>query len=95
MVRAVFIGPCCLSVRGHAGQAERGRDIVCAGVSALVGALCAELTEIAPPELDITTAPGTAEIRCRPTEKARQAFRQTKLGLLLIMRDNAEYIDVT
>ena len=33
-----------LSVKGHSGYAERGRDIVCAGVSTLTQALAATLS---------------------------------------------------
>ena len=36
---------CRLRITGHAGYAPAGRDIVCAAVSALWGALAAELRE--------------------------------------------------
>lgn len=94
MIRAVFTGPCCLTVNGHAGQAEEGKDIVCAGVSALVYALAYTLTKLEPKELDITLQKGHAEIRCRPSKQTAQAFTQTKYGLMLIMNGYGEYLDV-
>lgn len=35
-----------LTVKGHAEYAEKGQDIVCAGVSALVGALAITLSDM-------------------------------------------------
>lgn len=94
MIRAVFTGPCCLTVNGHAKQAEEGKDIVCAGVSALVNALAYTLTEIAPKELDITLQKGHAELSCKSSKQAAQAFLQTKYGMMLIMQEYGEYLDV-
>lgn len=36
----------CFSCTGHAGQAEKGKDIVCAGISALCVALLERLTQL-------------------------------------------------
>ena len=94
MIRAVFVGTCCLTVDGHAGQAEKGKDIVCAGVSALVSALAYMLTDLSPDALDITMKPGHAELRCKPSKQAEQAFLQTRYGLMLIMSEYGEYLDV-
>ncbi len=43
MIHARWEAPCRLRVSGHAGYAPPGQDIVCAAVSALWGALEAEL----------------------------------------------------
>ena len=46
MVKAVYRpGECSLTISGHAGYAEPGSDIVCAGVSALAGAVWATLRD--------------------------------------------------
>ncbi len=95
MIRAVFTGPCCLTVSGHAGQDVPGKDIVCAGVSALVNALAYTLTKLEPKELDITLQKGHAELSCMPSKRAAQAFLQTKYGMLLIMSEYGEYLDVS
>lgn len=94
MIRAVFVGPCCLTVSGHAGKDVPGKDIVCAGVSALVGALAYMLTDLSPDNLDITMKPGHAEISCKPSAKAKQAFDQTRFGMMLIMAEHGAYLDV-
>lgn len=61
-----------LSAEGHAGYAERGRDIVCAGISALLFALPAALErEHIPYRLDRDTGQGCLRIRARPTISCR------------------------
>ena len=46
LVKAVYRPrECSLTISGHAGYAEPGSDIVCAGVSAIVGAAWAALRE--------------------------------------------------
>lgn len=49
-----------LTVSGHAGQADPGFDIVCAGVSALVETLRVGLEQVAPGGARCTVAPGRA-----------------------------------
>lgn len=59
---------CCVTVRGHAGSGKKGADLVCAGVSALVLTLAANVTELAAanqvrrPELILRR--GDTKIRC-------------------------------
>lgn len=43
MIRVRYEAPCRMTFSGHAGYAQAGQDIVCAGVSALWGTLAAEL----------------------------------------------------
>ncbi len=43
MITARWVSPCRMAIRGHAGYDNQGKDIVCAGVSALWGALNLEL----------------------------------------------------
>ena len=45
MIKGVFSGT-SLELKGHAGSAPYGQDLVCAGVSTLVYALAQRLTEL-------------------------------------------------
>ena len=36
MMEVTYDGDCCLEVRGHAGTAPRGQDLICAGATVLV-----------------------------------------------------------
>lgn len=60
MIRAVC-GGTRLTVRGHAGYGEPGKDIVCAAVSALVYALAGVLQETGRLK-GLDTAKGYAEV---------------------------------
>ncbi len=59
-----------LTMQGHANYAENGKDIVCAGVSALFYALATTLkdyqTQGAFENLDIDVDKGNAKIVCTP-----------------------------
>lgn len=63
-----------LEVKGHAGG-KRGTDIVCAGVSTLVGTLAAAIERLyeqnAIMHKEIRMEPGDAEIRCIPKSHTR------------------------
>lgn len=62
-----------LVAEGHAGMAPRGRDIVCAGVSALLYGFAAYLESLIPCE-----AEGTPHLEC---EEGDGALRLTTHGL--------------
>ncbi|MGC8487998.1 MAG: ribosomal-processing cysteine protease Prp [Clostridia bacterium] len=55
-----------LAVDGHAGQANPGEDIVCAGVSALVETLRLGLQQVVPGQASYEVDPGHAEFRFEP-----------------------------
>ena len=64
---------CALTVRGHALGGEKGHDPVCAGVSALVLTLAANVTELVTQgnvrQQVVHIAEGDAQIRCTPTPR--------------------------
>ena len=68
-------GRYCLSVRGHAGAGKKGRDVVCAGVSALVytAAIRAGRAHNAQTDLD---KEGCGFVRCYPTPDDEAACRE-------------------
>ena len=91
-----------IRLRGHAGSGEPGRDLICAGVSALVLALREELLHLeAERALRFRTLrlePGDAEICCDPApgeeETVRVAFDTVIRGLRLLERLFGEHVEV-
>lgn len=51
-----------ITITGHAGYAEPGKDIVCAGVSALVQTLIQSIETLTQDTIKCTLSPGAAEI---------------------------------
>ena len=72
MIEAVYDrDKLCLTVTGHAGSDEKGKDLVCAAVSALVYTLaenvcrmCADKTRVRRPVVELSE--GNAKIACAP-----------------------------
>lgn len=82
-----------VSVTGHAGYAEHGKDIVCAGVTAVTYALALfleKLDEGAKLRLD----PGDAHIVCRRGDRAAAAFDMAVCGYLAIANSYPQYVEV-
>ena len=67
-----------LTVTGHAGTAEYGKDIVCAGVSSLVQTLALYAQEHGG---RATLEPGHAEIDLDHTKESREVFKCIADGL--------------
>lgn len=72
-----------LTLRGHAGYAPRGRDIVCAAVSALFWAL-AETLEEKKAVQEITVRQGAATIAAKEGCEAELALVQRGLSMLAV-----------
>ncbi|MBX6350245.1 MAG: ribosomal-processing cysteine protease Prp [Clostridia bacterium] len=89
-----------LEVEGHAGFAPRGRDIVCAAVSALVGTAVLGLERVgAPFELEeregftrIRLGPGAADLDAR--RRAADLLEAVVLGLRAIEADYGQHVEV-
>lgn len=84
-----------LTMQGHAGYAEKGRDIVCAGASALVHSLAATLKLLELPSLRVELADGMARVSCRVESGTVHAlFYQTLVGLILLQQEYPNNIHV-
>ncbi len=81
-----------LTLRGHAGEGVPGRDIVCAGVSALVYALALQVEAMERQgqvrEVHVVLGRGRADIRCKAVEEGPvlAAFDTAAGGLRLISK---------
>ncbi len=90
MIR-VCIGERVLLAGGHAGYGEKGQDIVCAAVSALVYTLVGALEDGGRLESSVLKA-GLAVVR--GTGECGREFAMTGQGLRLLARQYPEYISV-
>lgn len=54
-----------ITVSGHAGYAEAGKDIVCAGVTTLVQTLVSAIKGLTRDEIQYEISPGRADIHYR------------------------------
>ena len=90
MIRAVC-GGAHLPVRGHAGYAEPGKDIVCAAVSALVYALAGGLQESGR-LTGLDTGKGYAEVA--GTGDCDREFALVRCGLEMLAAQYPECVEV-
>ena len=70
-------------VTGHAGYAEEGRDIICAGVSALFYGFC-EAEATAGGLMEIRSKPGDCYAKYRRTKSARIRMEVLKAGVKMM-----------
>ena len=87
----------CLTMRGHAGAAPAGRDLVCAALSTLMFTLesaVMERRELLFPA--VCRRPGEMRVQCRPRpgqEKAcREIYRTVFAGCELLGREYPAYV---
>lgn len=83
-----------LSIQGHAGYAEHGNDIVCAGVSAISYALLGWLNHAG---CDISAArvdSGDLEVSCKGIKQAATAFDMAVIGLGQIAKKYPRHVEV-
>ena len=101
MIRVIYDRKeCRLSVAGHANSAEPGKDLVCAGVSALACTLAANvlrLEELGQAEaVTVRLEPGSAELVCRPgpgySDLVFGVFDTGCLGFALLSGEYPRYI---
>lgn len=93
MITARWRGPCAVEIRGHAGYAEKGKDIVCAGVSTLYGTLVAELgARERNGEGTLTTMGGIVAFQPE-TDAVKSIYAMVWRGILLLAAQYGEHID--
>ena len=86
-----------LTVSGHAGYAEKGKDIVCSAVSILTYTLANKLDEDRAEGLSADLSEGRSIIECEAPAKdliIRNDFRQTLLGLELLEESYPQYVSI-
>jgi len=81
-----------VTLRGHAGSAEHGHDLICAAVSALVLTLAYNVADFPQPKLWLD--PGDTQLACPAAAEAVQAFDCIWKGFQLLAELYPEYIQI-
>ena len=85
-----------LAVLGHAGYGEYGKDIVCAGVSALVLALAGwvENNHCETKCISIDEHGGEVLIACKGDKETAAVFNMTMIGLEQIANSYPDHVQI-
>ena len=94
------------SCEGHAGYAEKGKDIVCAGISALCMALCARLEDMSLQGMvhlsQVSASDGELTLRAETESGDKMSalllacvFETVMAGLTALEADYPDYLIVT
>lgn len=82
-----------ITVSGHAGYAEAGKDIVCAGVTSLVQGLIRSIEDLTSDQIQYDISPGRADIYFKDlSEEGKLLVDSFFLGICLIADDFPGYI---
>lgn len=74
-----------LTITGHAGFADSGQDIVCAGVSAIVQTLIQSVEDLTMDTIDYTMQPGFVDIKFYTMSgDSNVLFEAAMIGLQMI-----------
>ena len=85
-----------ITVSGHAGFAEAGKDIVCAGVTALIQTLIKAASDLTEDKIDYEISPGRADIHYRNlSEKSKTLVDSFFVGVCMIANEYPEYVKIT
>ena len=91
----VRIRPERIEISGHAGYAEPGKDIVCAGVTALTQTLIQSIENLTDDKIEYRISPGKAEIEYRNlSEKSKTLVDSFFIGVCLIADEFPDYIRI-
>ena len=84
-----------ITVSGHADFAEAGKDIVCAGVTALIQTLIKSIGDLTEDKIEYEISPGRADIHCRdPSEEGKLLVDSFFLGICGIAQDFPEHVKI-
>lgn len=91
----VRIRPERIEISGHAGYAEYGKDIVCAGVTALTQTLIQSIDDLTDDEIEYRISPGKVEVEYRNlSEKSKTLVDSFFIGICLIAEEFPEHVKV-
>nr|DAZ02715.1 MAG TPA: cysteine protease [Caudoviricetes sp.] len=91
----VRIRPERIEISGHAGYAEPGKDIVCAGVTALTQTLIQSIENLTDDKIEYRISPGKAEIEYRNlSEKSKTLVDSFFVGIRLIADEFPDYVAI-
>ena len=84
-----------ITIDGHAGYAEAGKDIVCAGVTALTENLIDSIESLTKDEIQYEISPGRVDIHFKNlSEDGKLLVDSFFLGICLIVDDFPEHVKI-
>ena len=84
-----------IEISGHANYAEAGKDIVCAGVSALLESLVDSIEGLTRDTIQCEISPGRADIHYKDLSEAGKLLVDSFfLGISGIAQDFPEYVKI-
>lgn len=84
-----------ITVSGHANYAEAGKDIVCAGVTALVQGLIRSMESLTRDQIQYDITPGRADIHYRDLSEAGMLLVDSFfIGICQIADEFPEYVRI-
>lgn len=91
----VRIRPERIEIFGHAGYAEPGKDIVCAGVTALTQTLIQSIDDLTDDEIEYNISPGRVDINHgNLSEKSKTLVDSFFIGIRLIADEFPNYVAI-
>lgn len=84
-----------ITVSGHAGYAEAGKDIVCAGVTALTISLVKSINDLTEDKIEYEISPGRVDIHCGNLSEAGMLLVDSFfIGICLIAEKYPDHVRV-
>lgn len=84
-----------ITVSGHAGFAETGKDIVCAGVTALIQTLIKSASDLTEDKIEYEISPGRADIHYRCLSEAGKLLVDAFfIGICLIADEFPDHVRI-
>ena len=84
-----------ITVSGHAGYAAAGKDIVCAGVTALTMSLVKSLNDLTDDKIEYEISPGRVDIHCGNLSEAGMLLVDSFfIGICLIADEFPDYVRI-
>lgn len=82
-----------ITVSGHAGYAEAGKDIVCAGVTALTMSLVKSINDLTEDKIEYEISPGRVDIHCGNLSEAGMLLVDSFfIGICLIAEKYPDHV---
>ena len=84
-----------IQISGHANYAEEGKDVVCAGVTALTQTLVKSIEDLTEDKIEYDISPGRADIKYRNlSEKAKTLVDSFFIGICMIADEFPDYVKI-
>lgn len=84
-----------IEVSGHAGYAENGKDIICAGMTALVQTLVKSVGDLTEDKIECEISPGRADIHYRNLSEAGKLLVDSFfIGICMIADEFPDHVRI-